>query len=320
MTIKISNEDDLFKILEDIRRGGHLDPNSVIFNGWPKYEVVIRGEDFNGGVPTRIMPALLSLQKSIDEAYAQSLYGEKRRLTKEERRRTEIVVHLHQGSTKFEASLWDILNNLLKAAAKSMNGTQTLIAILGVAAIAGSSWSLKIWLETQSHDKKIEFDAKANEQETERYRILADLANQNAQLASAKAAFEQTNRDLINRLEDKDTLVLDDSTIVTGAEGRKIVRNAPDAPIEIRLDGKYRILSVQSGAVKSGFKATVENIETGEHLMIDIPDGTLTSSQLESLQKGEWEKTPLHMQINASKRGNKILKATLTHAGLGDSQ
>jgi len=42
--------------------------------------------------------------------YTQSVYGEKRRLTKKERCQTEIIVHLEQGSTKFEASLWDILN------------------------------------------------------------------------------------------------------------------------------------------------------------------------------------------------------------------
>lgn len=316
MAIRIASEDDLFRILEDLENGEQVEPDDILFDGWPKYEVIIRGEDFKGGVPTRIMPALLSLQRSIDQAYALSVYGEQRRLSSDERRRTEIIVHLEKGSTKFEAPLWDILNNALTAAANNMNGTQSLAAILGVAAILGGGWYLKLWLEAKSRDKKAEYDANASKEETERFRLVVELAQQNAQLAGAKTAFEETNKQLINRLEDSDSLVLDSDAAISGSEARAIVRKLPDAPVEVRLDGDYRILSVQSGAVKSGFKATIENVKTGEKLAIDIPEGTLTPEQLASLQHGEWEKATLYMRINASKRGEKILKATLTHAGL----
>lgn len=320
MAIRISNEDELFDLLRDLEDGKRLGPGDVIFDGWPKYEVIIRGEDFNGGVPTRIMPALLSFQRAIDEAYALSVYGESRRLSKEERRQTEIVVHLDKGSTKFEAPLWDALNNALTAAMKSMDGTQALIAILGVAAMVGGVWVVKLWLEARSRDKKIEFEANATKEETERFRIISELAKNNAQLAGAKAALEESNSQLIRKLDDRDSLVLGKDTEISGADGRAAVRKTPDDPVEVRLDGEYRILSVHSGAVKSGFKVSIENVETKEQLVIDIPDGTLTPTQLTSLQQGEWEKATLQMKINASKRGDRILKATLTHAGLGRSQ
>lgn len=100
---------------------------------------------------------------------------------------------------------------------------------------------------------------------------------------------------------------------ITG-QGRTIVRKTPDDPIEVRLDGAYRILSVHSGSVKSGFKASIESVRTGETLTISIPEGTLTPVQLESLQKGGLEKETLQMAINASRRGSKILRPTLTHA------
>ncbi|MGS4884458.1 hypothetical protein [Roseibium sp. MB-4] len=319
MATIISNEDDLFELIEQIEIGVEVDATEVKFDGWPKYEVIVRGEDFDGGVPTRIMPALLSLQKAIDEAYARSVYGEQKRLTKEERKKTELVVHLEKGSTKFEAELWKAFNNVLDTAVKSMDGTQTLTAILGVAAIAGAGWYLKIFLNNRSKEKEIEFDAKVSEQETERYRIIADLAKRNQQLAGSKAALEESNEKLIRKLEDQDQLVLNEGTAVSGHEGKTLVRRVPDAPIEVRMDGLYRILSVQSGAIKNGFKAVIENIETNDRITIDIPEGTLGDDQLRSLQQGEWEKTTVQMQINASKRGDKLLKATLTHAGLSDA-
>lgn len=50
-------------------------------------------------------------------------------------------------------------------------------------------------------------------------------------------------------------------SILPEQKAKKIVKMEPDEPIEMRLDGEYRVLSVQSDAVRSGFKATIENIE-----------------------------------------------------------
>lgn len=82
MAITISNEDDLFRVLDGIKNGRNVQASEIKFEGWPKYEIVIRGEDFKGGIPTRFMTALLSLQKSIDAAHTQSIYGKRRRLKK----------------------------------------------------------------------------------------------------------------------------------------------------------------------------------------------------------------------------------------------
>lgn len=312
----VRSEDDLFEIIEKVQSGEEIQSGDVVFEGWPKYEITIKGEDFAGGVPTRIMPALLRLQKSIDEAYAISVHGKQRRLTKEERQKTEIVVYLKKGSTSFEAQLWEILNNALQTVATSMTGEQALIAILGTAGFAGSSWAFKAWLDARSNDKKLELDLRTTEQETERYRILADLASNNQQLAGAKASLEETNEALIKRLDNEDTLLLANEPVVSGREGKALIRKVPEEPIEVRLDGNYTILSVQSGSVKSGFKATIKSSDTGENISLDIPEGTLSDEQLKSLKDGEWAKKPLFMEINAQKRNDKILKATLSHAGL----
>lgn len=55
-----------------------------------------------------------------------------------------------------------------------MTGTQTLVAILGVAAMIGGVWGWAAWLEAQSREKQLDIAARARDQETERLRIISD--------------------------------------------------------------------------------------------------------------------------------------------------
>ena len=58
---------------------------------------------------------------------------------------------------------------------KGMNGIQTLTAILSIAVIVGGGCCFRTWLAAQSHDRQIALEARKNEQETGRLRILADF-------------------------------------------------------------------------------------------------------------------------------------------------
>lgn len=133
---------------------------------------------------------------------------------------------------------------MVEAAVKNMDGQQTIIAILTVAAIVSSNWSFKLQLAAQSRRQKIEFDAKENAEETARYQMITDLVSEVIGLAKSKGAFEETNKKIIDKLEDNDSLILADGVSVTGLECKNIVKKKPDEPIEIRLDGEYRILTV----------------------------------------------------------------------------
>ena len=76
-----------------------------------------------------------------------------------------------------------------------MSGRQTVITILGVAAIAGCSWSFNAWLDQQSFNKKSEVDAKLSEQETARYQMIKDLASEVVSLEKSKEATLYSGRD-----------------------------------------------------------------------------------------------------------------------------
>ena len=66
---EIRNEEDLFRAIDLCRDGEWLADVLPLFVDWTRYEITIRGEDFDGGVPTRIMPALLLLQRTINSPW-----------------------------------------------------------------------------------------------------------------------------------------------------------------------------------------------------------------------------------------------------------
>ena len=85
MAFEIRNEEDFLAALEAVERDdAAFAEDGIQFVEWPRYEVTIRGEDFDGGVPTRVMPAFVRLQRALNRAYARNVYGdEKKRLSQE---------------------------------------------------------------------------------------------------------------------------------------------------------------------------------------------------------------------------------------------
>ena len=309
---EIHNEEDLFEAIQLVEIGKWPDDLLPLFVDWPRYEITFRGEDFDGGVPTRIMPALLELQRTINRAYARNVYGVERRLAEEDRRRTELIVRLESGSTTF----WSNLAPGLNAALGNMTGPQAVMTILGVAAIAvgGYVWIAHINAETSR--REIDHRVALSEQETERLGIVASLAERNSEIASYLDDMYRTQDEFLRRLRDQDELVIRGEQLVNGEVAKQIARPHRHERVEDRLDSVFIILSVDSGRVRDGFRVLVRDTKTREELRVLIPKGTLPPEQIEALQSGEWEKTPLRMNINIERRGNKVLKATLVAAGL----
>ncbi len=125
---------------------------------------------------------------------------------------------------------------------------------------------------------------------------------------------------MTKRLDGKDIVWQDGEALINGADAKAILNKPSIVPVETRLDGNYMILSVQSGAVEEGYKATIQSIKSEDKISLDIPDGTMDVAELETLKNGEWAKKPIYMEINAQVLGDKVVKATLSKAGLKKSE
>ncbi len=310
---EIRNEDDLFRAI-DLARDGEW-PADLLprFVDWPRYEITIRGEDFDGGVPTRIMPALLLLQRTINKAYSRSVYGVAlRRLSDEDLRRTELIVRLEPGSTKF----WSDLAPGLNAALANMTGRQAVITILGVAAIGAGTYMWAAYINEETERRNIEHRVEMSELETRRLGIVAALVEGDEAIASYLDDTHRTQGEFMKRLQDDDRLVIGGEEIVNGEIARQIARPQHPERVEDRLDSTFIILSVDSGKIRDGYRVQVRDLRTRQELPVLIPRGTLPAEQIRALQSGEWEKVPLRMNINIERRGSRILRATLISAGL----
>jgi hypothetical protein len=316
--VEIRNEEDLFRALDLARMGNWDERQGIAFVGWPNFEIIIRGEHFDGGVPTRIMPGLLELQKVVDRAYADAKYGKAtRRLSTEDRAVTELVVRFEAGhSTKFLADLGPQLTEISKQALTKMNGQQVVFAVTAIAALAAGAYSWDSYLQTQVAEKKLDIELRQTQEETKRYEIFREIAEGNEHVRAQVDRVEQFQGALLKRLTPEDALIVDDQVLIDGQDARTVVKNPRRAAVETRLDANFKILSVDSGLVAGGFRLRIRNAETGEEITVSVPEGTLSPEQIQILQDGEWGKKPVLMKLNIRKIGDRIAAATLIEAGL----
>lgn len=306
---EIRSEEDLFRALQMVEYGDWPTDQIPLFVDWPRYEITIRGEDFDGGIPTRMLPALNELQRTIRRAYARSVYGSPQRLTKEELRQTQLIIRLEPGSTTISSVLAKVLNVTFE----NMGGPVRAHTILGVAAIftLGEVLVAEINAKTEKHE--IEYQIAEDVQETRRLEIVAGLALRNIELTQLLADTSRIQGELLKRLDDTDSLSINGEEVVP----RAIVTRPVDPQVALvemgdeRVVSVFRILSVDSGGVGRGFRIRVHNMETGEKFRVSVSDDALLPEELEALRQGEWAKTPLQMEIFVERRGSRIRRATL---------
>ena len=142
---EIKSEDEAFSFL--LR-----DPTSegLSFSAWLMLRLRIEGEDFDGSVPTRIMPAALELQKEIHRTYALAQFGKPdiRQLSRTDRRRSEIVVK--EGSSSYIMALIDILNWM----SKGKMTPQPTITLVALATVLGEGWYAKEIINNREEARK----------------------------------------------------------------------------------------------------------------------------------------------------------------------
>ena len=316
--LSISNEEQLYDALNVIMAEGIGRDTEIEFVNWPRFEITIKGESFHGGVPTRIMPALLDLQKKLDAAFAQLKYGDDRRLTREDRMETELIVRFEAGrSTTFNADLFPILNTMVQEAMGKMDGMQALEAILGIAALFTAGFAWKVYWNSRFREKGLDNQLELSKLETERYEILAKAADRTPILMEQMKGQQSFQDSVVKRMAPGDLLTVGDQTIVDGETGHQTLRRPRTEPIEARVDGRFMIISVDSGQVSGGYRLKVHNVDTKDEFAVQVPDGTLTAEQIEILKSGEWGKKPLVMKLNVKKRADGgIFDARLIEAGL----
>ena len=326
--ITIRGEDDVYDLLQQFTHNKNIPGNVKFeFDGWPNFKVKLIGEQFQSTITPTVMKAFLELQAGIYRAFATANYGSPNaaKLTKEERQMLEMVIEVEKGSSKFNIDFQEILENACNKVAEKLDSKHILIALLSFAVLYFGDSMYKNYLEERKEARQVEAKNEeqraliehlsfAQAQETERAKIMADLAAQNPRVHTITELSKDTKAELLKRTAVADEVNLQGIEI-TGEEAEELAKNARQQAIEIRLDGKYRILNVDSSDPLE-FKVKVRSLANGDEFTATVQDETVDMAHKLALQKGEWQRKSVELVINAKQRprDNSIYAAKIIKA------
>lgn len=317
--ITIRNEDEAWDFYEKATRdklGQFGDILNIRFLDWPKFHIHIDGKDFDQSVPTRIMPSLLELQKEVHRAYCLLKYGDEniRQLTQDEREQLEVVVQVGAGSSDFMAKLEGILNRAVDSGIERMDPRHILILLLSFGLMWTGRLAWQDWLQQKADEAQIESRVKMSELERDKLELFAEAAKVLPEAESIRIASNEFRNSTVGKLKAKDEITVPGTdTKIDGLYASQITSKPREQSEEIRIDGEFLILSVDSGSL-SGYKLKVRRVLDGSEFSVRIPDSTLETTQLQVLSRSEWAKKPVILEINARRLRGEITAANLVSA------
>lgn len=270
--VVIATEQDAWELLERAVQKERLPENLLLkFDGWPKYKVKISGRDWHGTVPTRIMPAILDLQKDLHRVYAEVRYGEPniRRLSKHERELLEIVVEVEKGSSEFQAALENLFTVIAREALGKMPPDMIAITVLGSALILGSTVVGKAWIAKQQRDKELETQLALNQEESRRLDIVAKAVQQKPYLEDVKTYVEDHTNRVLRALQPQDQVHVMGASL-TGRDSSKIVEEARATAEETHYTGLFRVHLINTEQSRLT-RIKVSKVDSSLELMADLP-------------------------------------------------
>lgn len=325
-SLSITSEDEAFALLKGLIDKSISLPNELVtFNGWPKMSIRLQGENFKSSLTPDLMKAFIELQSNIYRSYALTKYNSPnvRSLTQEERKQLEIVVTVSEGSSILDVDLQGVLEKMAVEMVGKMEPTHLVVTILGIGLVWAGHSAYNKYLDSRVQIRQTEVKSEeqramiehlkfSSEQETERTRLITNLAAENSKVANVAALADDTRAELLKRGSKADTFEMQGVTI-SGGIADELSKNARRKSEEIRLDGEYRILSVDSSNPDE-FKVKLRCLSSKTEFIAKVQDKTMEQRHIEALKSGEWSREPVSMHINAKSMDGIIRDAVVIDA------
>jgi len=310
--VLISSEEEAWEVLRKAIEKEISDTVTITFQNWPVFDITIEGEDFNGTIPTRIMPPILDLQKEIHRIYCKARYGSEdtRKLTHNEKLQLELIVSIRPGCTKFTTEFFNVLNEIVKNS--NMSGTQILFLLLGVSMMITSTILWKDWLAAKERAHGREVSVSLSEEETKRLALITQALTESHTLKQNQEAIDVFKSNFSRKLEPADQLKVNEQPIINGEKALEIVPLPKQEAKEIRIDGEFIINEVKFPTEFGGkYRLSVTRLSDDTNVMVDASPDALDPEELSIIRDGGFEVKRVIMQINA-----KQLRDTITSAHL----
>lgn len=312
--LKITSENQAFEVLDLALKNQLAEFDELVFEGWPNFELYIKGEKFNQSITATVMDGLIDLQRGLYRAYAIANYNTpKKRLTNEEKEELELAIKVNDGSSSFESNISEIATNVAKELVGKMKGSQIVVVLLTLMLTYFGNDAYKSFLETRKEEqikktsdetqrKMLDTMTFMSSEETKRTQILASAVKQNTQAAQIAAEAEVVQSELLKAASAGDSARLG-GVMLTNDVTEALTQGHRRESKQVRLDGKYRIIKLD-WSTPSLLKVKIQNIKTFEELSADVQDDTMDGKYKEAIKNAEWARKPLKLEINAKKIGD----------------
>ncbi|UTV30169.1 hypothetical protein [Photobacterium atrarenae] len=324
--VVIQSEDQVYELLEqlnkDVLSGDEL---SLQFSGWPVFQMRLTGDEYDSTITPSLMKGFLELQTAIYRSYAMARYNSPKanKLSQRERDMLTIRVKVEPGSSIFNIDFEAVLENLGKELVGKMDSKTILLITLGFATLFFADSGYKNYLdhraqvrtqEVKSEEQKalIEHLKFAQEQETKRAQIMADVVASQPRLQTIAQFSNNAKTELFKRSGDAETVQIQ-GVELEGEVATELMKNARSKSEEIRLDGLYRILNVDSSN-PDAFKVKLRSLDSGDIFIAEVQDTTMDRKFIVALQQGEWGRQAIRLQVNARELNGDIKHAKVIYA------
>lgn len=327
----IDSEDQAFRLLEDLLDGVQLGADfQVRFEGWPRFVITVQGADFDGTIPTRVMPTLLELQRQVHRLYCKTTYGSDnlRRLSKQDRESLELLVRVEKGSSFFETLLNEPLFSTLQAAVGKMAPEQVMIVLIVFGILATSLIGWKLWLSERGKEKELDQEVRLSQLETERIALITRATQQLPLAGELAQGIDPVRNQLLGNLKHDDRLEvlasgrtgepLPPPVVVTGAEAEQLTKAIREASIEKLISAEFMLLAADFS--KPGVvRVELQRMADGYSFRADVPAGLLDTEQERALRDKSWERQALPLTVLVHELHQRYSNAKVVGVGEGRS-
>lgn len=287
----IRNEDDAWRVLKYALDDGSNIPEDidVIFEGWPTYDLNIKGKDWHSTVPTRVMAPLLEVQKDLHRAYTSICYssGNLNRLTVEDREKLELVIEVKEGSSEYDADLWKQLGAIAEAAVGKMTGTEIIITVVSLGLIITGGAVAKHWISTRLKEKESDNQIVLSTQETERVRVITEAMSNRPVIEEIRDSSIITQSRMLKVLKPGDRIVTSGVTL-SSQEASEVAQTERAVSEDIDIRGVFRVLA-NDASRSEGFRIKVQRVSDALTLSAEVPI-ELDIDQKKLIKDAEWSK------------------------------
>ena len=193
-----------------------------------------------------------------------------------------------------------------------MDGKQTIILLVAIAALATGHFAWTDWVRLKEHEHGEETTSRLSEQETERLKLVTDAMQQKPEIRRSQEFISHFKGGLSRRLKRTDQIKIDGQAVITGDRVTEIVPPRRTASQEARLDGEYLINEVKFPERFGGtYRFSVTRMHDSKNLMVDATPEKLTGEQITILKDGGLSVKKVYMEINAKELRGHISAANL---------